>query len=1056
MILAVLLLSGMFIKHVSAQQTLRFTEPHALVKQASKFLQQKNYQQAKSLLIRYLSKVTTMQPPASVTDIQTANYMMVLCNLKLELPYAEKQMQQFLDTTAFSQHKQTGNFQLARYYFNRSDFQKAIPCYEKSGIDFLTNKEISERNFELAYSYLVTQQLDKVDPLFASVKNIQGTYFTPGNYYHGLLAYYKGDYTEALTSFQKVSGEEKYKKIVPFYMAEIDYLRGDITKSETYAKELLERKERIYYHNELIQLLGQIAFEKENYPQAEQYLQTYLKDCESPRREDYFRLGYAQFQQAKFKEAIQNFDLILNSGDVFSQKAFYYKALALLSNRDKERAYEALLECIKIKSDEPLLKIASYNVGKLSYDRGDDEQAEKQLNAFIKSYPEADQANEATELLAYLHIKNKRFDDAVLEMNKLKTLSPALKKVYQKANYARGIQMLMSDDAERSFLYLDESNKYPVDQNIQLLASFWQSETLYRLGRYREALNYADYFLSNANGAYEGLIKNVHRLKGYCFLQQNDSISLQQEYPYFADSLMLTQNPIFAMGSSKPNYIPEKVPIVDNDPFILIYNLPDIAVEFNYTPVPLKPLAMNTRQEIQRFDHYALAAFGSSRALQLEAAVDLKSLTNLPIYVEVAHQSRSGAIKYQDYAETHLAVQAEDTFKSHRVFAGISIDKNKQYYYGYNHSLYNYDSVDIKQTFFNAGLTISAENISGPDQKLNYSPKLYTGIYQDRKGARESSVQLSLPVNYRIDTNTSVSLELLLDANSYNVRDVLSVHNSMLMIKPSVITSWEGVQIRAGLYPVIARRNYLLPDIHLQYPLFPGLSTVEAGWQSSLRLNTFRQISSVNPFIYPYMQVRQSRNTDIYVGVYGNFSRNCTYSGRVGVQAMNNLPLYFRDTTNDAAQFYVSFNQKALAFLLDASVDYTINQFNTVGARLHLRPLISTMGNQEPWHYIPMQLDVYGSLKVSPKIEVRTDLFLRAGGKTLASNAVVQNSYVRTISPGLDGNLGMKYHASPRWEGFIDVYNLFGSKYERWDGYTPYARQLLLGVIFQLDQNLKK
>lgn len=78
--------------------------------------------------------------------------------------------------TIFKQLQEIGNFELAKYYVEKGNYAMAIPCYEKSGINFLTNQEISERNFQLAYAYLVTQLLDKVDPLFASVKNIHGDF----------------------------------------------------------------------------------------------------------------------------------------------------------------------------------------------------------------------------------------------------------------------------------------------------------------------------------------------------------------------------------------------------------------------------------------------------------------------------------------------------------------------------------------------------------------------------------------------------------------------------------------------------------------------------------------------------------------------------------------------------------------------------------------------------------------------------------------------------------------------------------------------------------------
>ena len=123
------------------------------------------------------------------------------------------------------------SYQLAKYYFRQNKLKEAIPLYEKANIENLSNAEIAEAKFELAYCYFNIKEFKKAQPLFASIKEIPGKYNLPANYYYGFISYYNHQYAEALSSFQKVVNEPKYSNIVPYYIAEIITSSGKRTSS---------------------------------------------------------------------------------------------------------------------------------------------------------------------------------------------------------------------------------------------------------------------------------------------------------------------------------------------------------------------------------------------------------------------------------------------------------------------------------------------------------------------------------------------------------------------------------------------------------------------------------------------------------------------------------------------------------------------------------------------------------------------------------------------------------------------------------------------------------
>ena len=96
------------------------------------------------------------------------------------------------------------SFYLAQYYFARQDYANAVTYYGRAGYDNLSNEEIADAKFELAYSYFNTHQFGLAKPLFNEIHQLPGNkYYYDANYYYGYLSYMDGDYNEALIAFQK-------------------------------------------------------------------------------------------------------------------------------------------------------------------------------------------------------------------------------------------------------------------------------------------------------------------------------------------------------------------------------------------------------------------------------------------------------------------------------------------------------------------------------------------------------------------------------------------------------------------------------------------------------------------------------------------------------------------------------------------------------------------------------------------------------------------------------------------------------------------------------------
>ena len=1033
------------------QKTIHFTDKNAKLRTAIEHIEYGHYPEAASLLTAYLKANTSIRHGGNDFDIALANYYIDVCALHLAKPNAAENFQTFLAQTVFKQLQEIGNFELAKYYVDKGNYPMAIPCYEKSGINFLTNQEISERNFQLAYAYLVTQRLDKVDPLFASVKNIHGDYFKPGNYYYGILSYYKGDYPTAKESFLKVAEDEKYKNIVPFYLLELSYLTGHAQEVLDNAKDYLDHPEKLYYSNELNQLVGQIYLEEAQYANAETYFKKYIEKCLSPRKEDYFRLAYAQYQQKKVADAITNFEVMSKDTDKISQQAYYLLAKSYLTQSEKQKAFNALQACIAVPLHADIVEIAEYNLAKLSYDIEDEITAEKRLNQFMDKYPKSDVKEEVAELITFLHLKNDRFDDAMIMMNKLVNMSDRIKKIYQRANYARGVQLLISGNSDLTIPYFNEAMKYPMDESINNLASFWHAEALYRLGRYDEAMSFADYYLDHSTyNADADNRSKMHLMKTYIYFQKNDKENQDAEFQLVND-LDKNMDSLQVLDSVKPNFVPDRIPIIDNDPYVLTYNMPEEEFKFQYTPVPLKPLAMDKVNEIKICPNYAKIGIGNLSTISLEAGADISDLIKMPWYVNFKHTSSKGKIKNQQVGETHFGIYDHRVFQKNAIETSFTVDENKVFYYGYDHDAFSYAKSDVKQRFLSIGVQTNIKPLHPKKYHFDYETHVYLGLYTDSREASETNCEVDMPISKEINNEVKVNTGFALNANFYHVGGYQSQSNSMLMWKPSIAKTMHGIDFAIGLYPVVAQKFHVLPDITATKKMPATSAMLIVGLQSKLVLNTFKQMTTLNPFLFNYFSVKQSKNTELFAGLNGNLNRNCSYTLKTGFATFKNLPLFLQDTTLDGKQFSILYASKITAGIIDASIDYTLHKNFRAGASIQSRPILSLSSSNKAWHYVSSEMSMYGEYRASDKIVLRSDLFWRSGYSWIQKSMQGNAPFTKMSKPGLDMNIAGLFEIKQQWKAYLDIHNLFGSKYQQWHGYSMFGPNLQLGIIHSFE-----
>jgi tetratricopeptide (TPR) repeat protein len=490
---AIILLSGFASNAQVLTQDLPENRPLII---AEEQCQQGLYSLAAQSARQYLNQPAGKMLEERQINKDKARYILALSSLKADIKGCVDSAKKLMASTREPYYYQRMAFALAQYYFQQDALKKAIPLYEAANINNLGNKEIADAKFELAYCYFNNREFDKAAPLFLAIKELKdGKYYLAGNYYYGLLAYNNNKYAEALKSFEIVKSARDYRAIVPYYIAEIYYFMGNRARAFEIADTFLKRSEKLYYDKELHLLAGQCMFEDQRYKDALPYFEYYYEHTDKIRKEDLYKIAYCYYRTNQWSGAIEKFKLLSNAHDSLGQTAMYLLGDCYLKTDDKVSARNAFGICADMTYNRGQQEASMILYGRLSYETGYNDEALRELELLLTTYPSSQFKDEANTLVSGLLIKTNHYEEALKRLDEVGVKDNDYWGIYQKAAFGYAIQQFRNGSLNVAYRYFTLSLQHPVNTDYASATYFWKSELAYRLHRYNEVISYAQDFL---------------------------------------------------------------------------------------------------------------------------------------------------------------------------------------------------------------------------------------------------------------------------------------------------------------------------------------------------------------------------------------------------------------------------------------------------------------------------------------------------------------------------------------------------------------------------------
>ncbi len=489
-------------------------------------------QSAKEYLNARGNNVTTEH----LSDVDKARYYEAMSYMKADLPGALDVALNERNATANPAYSQRLGFALAQYYFQHDELVKAIPLYVSVSKENLSEGEIADAKFELAYCYFNDKQFNKAEPLLADIKELKDSkYYMAGNYYYGLIEYNKNKYKEALASFEKVKDAKEYKSVVPYYIAEIYYFMGSRDKALALAEQLINEKEKSYYNKELHLLVAQCLFEEQKYKEAHPYFDFYYDHTDKIRKQDLYEMAYCDYRINEWVSAIEKFKLLNSASDSLGQSAMYLLGDCYLKTYDKPSARNAFGICADMTYNKGQQEASMILYARISYETGYNDEALRQLNLLFKTFPSSQYRDEANTMISGLLVKTNNYDEALKHLEAVSRKEGDYWQVFQKANFGYAVEVYRKGELLSALHYFTESLQHPVNTDYEHAAYFWKGEIEYRLHHYAEVISNSQDFVSRA-----GRKKGAERISPLA--------TVQHAYVNMGYASMETQNYVAAQN----------------------------------------------------------------------------------------------------------------------------------------------------------------------------------------------------------------------------------------------------------------------------------------------------------------------------------------------------------------------------------------------------------------------------------------------------------------------------------------------------------------------------
>ena len=455
------------------------------------------YGAARSVFGKYLEAY-----PGSKSEIRSeASFYMAMSAVELRNDDAEFLIYTFISEYPGSPHVNEAVFTLADFFYDKNSWAKSISWYNKVDRYKLGNEKLPEYYFKKGYSYYKRKDYENARVNFYEILEMESTYTGPATYYYSHINYEQGNYETALKGFRDIDDDPLFSGIAPYYISQILFMQKKYEEVIVYAPTLMDSvSERRL--GEIAKIIGESYFMMQSYKEAIPYLETYRSNSNAYTIHDRYQLAYAYYNNQEYENALPLFEGISYRNTEIAQSALYHLGDCYLKTGDKNKARIAFSKAANMDFDPKIQQDALFNFAKVTFELSFSpfNEAIRALELYIRTYPAADNTDEAYNFLVTAYLGTRNYSMAMTSIEKIKRKDANIERAYQKVAFYRGLELYKNLRFSEAVDALEVSIQYAAfDPVIAARTYFWLGEAAYRTGDRKTARMYYDQFLKDGS-----------------------------------------------------------------------------------------------------------------------------------------------------------------------------------------------------------------------------------------------------------------------------------------------------------------------------------------------------------------------------------------------------------------------------------------------------------------------------------------------------------------------------------------------------------------------------
>ncbi len=499
-----------------------------------------------------------------------------------------------------------------------------------------------------------------------------------------------------------------------------------------------------------------------------------------------------------------------------------------------------------------------------------------------------------------------------------------------------------------------------------------------------------------------------------------------------------------------------RIEIPQPKPISFSYNLQEAADSLPSLQVIVRPKTMRD-QPLDKF--YALNAklgYGNYQSPYILVNVGTKRSDEYMLNLYLNHYSSAKGPVLDDFSAAGIT----DIGASGKYFLNNIVLSSGAKFKHQTYRIYGYDEAEVANLPFapeslKQGLNIFSFNagLADNNMKNDIDQDLELGINYLMNNHEVSEFIFNVNYGLRSELNDQFSVEGLLNLSTFSQSDSTGGNISRLLIqvKPVVSYQLDNFTIQAGVnaqsendpLEMGARKYHFFPVLGINYMISDD-HEFKALIDGAVEKVSLDRLYGENPYLDSLTQANNNiNNLSGLIGLSGKLLNNLGYSVSYQYKHYSRL-LFYKNNNLDTARFDIVYDQGGASVnSFSGKLDYLVNDKITLTGALAYNAYTTT-DQLEAWHRPELEASFTAKFQIISQLRGNISYFLLNGIK--AQTAIGETI---TLAAVHDLNLGLELSISERAGIFVELMNIFGRNYQRFNNYPVKGFQVIGGLSYK-------